>query len=244
MLPPLSTPIEFLGQLAGALKLPLLKESTALLQAIAAIHDQRRADVELARARFNESFRQDRPNDINFNVDDCWRFQTYCERVAEQLSYETKRRFREYSERRRWYDGWTDLGNVTGYGWREQEQAFFLVKVGDYLGKKAVNQIVEWSKQPTWEPKLDHEKWAEEATKKSLNKALDRYFPKPKLPSWTPPAPDPTAQAVDEFLRKMRENEPQQQIRRSEPDSLQELLRHLPVSPVPSVPTTPRGAPK
>jgi hypothetical protein len=127
-------------------ELPFLKRSTEVLGWFAKIHDGRRAEAEAARERFNEAFRRDRPTDRNFNTDDCARFPAYCQRVADQLSFETKQRYDEYLVKMKKYNAWTDLGNITGYGWTEQEKREFLISIGRTAGGAVMEKVEDWIK--------------------------------------------------------------------------------------------------
>jgi hypothetical protein len=239
-LPELSTPLGYLGKVATALKLPGLKESVDVLQWFAAIHDGRRAEAESARAMFNESFRRDRPNDVNFNLDDCNQFTTYCMRVFEQFSPETTRRYNQYMDKQSRYIAWTDMANLTGKGWTEQEKTKFMLSVGDKLGKKTVEKIFEWSKEPNWDRKDRGDRsLVLDAAKSNLKKKLDQYFPAPKAPAGTALTPNFSDEAVAEYWRLTREY--QRRVPRTEPDPLDEILGRMPTVPVPGSPAVPIG---
>ena len=240
-----ATPLEYLDYLAKVLKNPMLKLSGEVLGWFGAIHDGRRAEAEAARDRFNVAFRRDRPNDVTFKPDDCYRFPAYCDRVFAQVSVETIRLHEEYKEKRRRYSAWTDLGNITGNGWTKDEQAKFAMSVSKTLGKKAFDKLVEWSKEPNWDkPDREDRSWVQDAANKNLKKGLDQYFPPPAPRGILPPAP--SRNLPDEAAEMLREWERKRKMpQRSEPDWLQELLKQatpMPIpSPPPSVSIQPRG---
>jgi len=239
-LPELSGPLEFINELADDVELPFLKRSTEVLGWFAKIHDGRRAEAEAARERFNEAFRRDRPTDRNFNTDDCARFPAYCQRVADQLSFETKQRYDEYLVKMKKYNAWTDLGNITGYGWTEQEKREFLISIGRTAGGAVMEKVEDWIKTRNPHKETDpmekiREK-TEDLVKRNLEKGLEHYFPIPTpTPGATPsPTPDPAA-AWEKYRQQIKELERQRKLpQRSEPDPLEEILKHVPQVPIPA----------
>jgi hypothetical protein len=257
-LPELSSPLEFVSDLADDLELPAIKHSADMLNWFAKIHDGRRAEVEGARERFNEAFRRERPNDVNFNYDECTFLPAYCYRVIDGLSFEAKERFKEYNQKMKRYLAWTDLGNITGEGWSEQEKKDFLRSIGGTAGDAIKDKVSDWidKKNPKRKDQEETQK-IDDIVNRNFQKGLEHFFPTPS-PSPSPsPSPRPTTPPAwnlsDEAFAKYREDlkqwlQKQKQPQRSEPDMLEQLLKQMPSVPVPistplppDVTTRPRG---
>jgi len=259
-LPELSSPLEFVSDLADDLELPNIKHSADVLNWFAKIHDGRRAEVEAARERFNEAFRRERPNDVNFNYDDCTFYLAYCSRVIDGLSFEAKERFKEYNQKMDRYVAWTDLGNITGKGWSEQEKKDFLRSIGGTAGDAIKDKVSDWIDKGNPKRKDQEEtQKIEDIVNRNLEKGLEHYFPTPSpspSPSPSPgvsPAPvwNVSERAIAEYMEEMKKRQREQKRpQRSEPDMLEQLLKQMPSVPVqgpistplpPEVTTRPRG---
>jgi len=259
-IPELSTPLEFIGELADDLELPAIKHSAEVLNWFAKIHDGRRAEVEAARERFNEAFRRERPNDVNFKYDACVFHPEYCRRVLDGLSFEAKERFKEYNQKMDRYVAWTDLGNVThGNGWSEQEKKDFLRSIGDSAGGAIKDKVEDWiDKRNPKRKDTEESKKIEDILNRNFQKGLEHFFPAPSpSPSPSPRATPPAAwnlsnEALEKYKQQMNEWRRQQKMpQRSEPDLLEQLLKQMPTVPIstpwvstpaaPTVITRPQG---
>jgi hypothetical protein len=241
-IPELSAPIDFINGLADDLNLPVIKHATEVMGWFAKIHDGRRAEVEAARTRFNEAFRRERPNDVNFKNGDCTFFPDYCKRVVEGFSFETQQLYDAYQNKRTRYNGWTDLGNITGVGWSPKDKEDFLLSIGRTAGDAAKSKVEEWIKKQNREVKENEPiKKVQDAFQRNFNKGLDQYFPTPSPTPRATPAPDwnLNQEAIDKYMAEMKRLERERkQPQRSEPNPLQQLLKELPVIPISTLPPT------
>jgi hypothetical protein len=240
-LPDLSKRAALIGKLGKALGQMGVAEGAEVVGWFTAIHDARRAAAENARLALNDSLRRDFPNERTFNFGDCNTNRVECQRFSDRMSPESRQKQKEYDWAAGWYFGWTDLGNVTGKGWTQHEQAQFLQKVGE----SGVKRITKWigeevrSQNPTWEkfPTSPVSDAVNGALKKQIDKHLGSQLNQPNQPSgMVAKSPDwyqhpPDLGALDAYWRELKRWENQR--------FLEDYLQQLPSVPVPLTPAPP-----
>ena len=249
-LPELTDKAALIGKLGKMLGRTDVQKGAEVAQWFTEIHDARRAAAENARVDLNDSLRRDFPNERTFTFDTCrgGEHLAECRQFFTDLSPESDEKWKQYNWAMNRYVAWSDLGNVSGRGWTQQEQAKFLSKVGD----STVKQIGKWlseeaAKNPSWEKVLKNpvQDRVNADLKKRINEHIDNALKQAPQPSPTPVPPPSNSlwseEAANEYNRLLKAYV--DELRRRENQRfLEELARELPAVRV-NLPEIPAGPP-
>lgn len=234
-LPDLTKPVALLEKFGKKIGNLGIEKSAEVLGWFTEIHDGRRAAAENARVELNDSLRRDFPNEHTFTFSKCLGDHLVeCSRFYKDISPESQEKWVQYSWAASRYHAWTDLGNVTGKGWTQEEQAKFLSKVGE----SGVKQITKWFKEeldqnPSWEkpPKNPVQDALNAELKKRIEKHLDNELKPRPQPSPTPVVPPSdfgwSEEAANEY-RRLHKAYDDERRRRETQRFLDELARQMP----------------
>jgi len=249
-MPDLTKPTALIGKLGKMFGHLEVEKGAEVVGWFTEIHDGRRAAAENARVELNDSLRRDFPNEHTFTFSKCLGdHMVQCSRFYNDMSPESREKWSQYNWAASRYLAWTDLGNITGKGWTQEEQAKFLLKIGEpavkqisKLLKEEIDQNPSWEKPPKNHPVQDA---LNAELKKRINKHLDNELKPRPQPSPTPVVPPSdfawSEEAANQY-RRLHQAYDDEVKRRETQRFLDELARQMPRVSMPQ-PITPAPAP-